>query len=101
GLDPGQALRVLAFQVTVSDTASLLANEDPEASRALVKKLQDTEVVLYPNTRVERVERSGQGIAVHFHKAAETPIIKGTHPLVARGRKPNLKSLSLDRAEIA
>ena len=42
-----------------------------------------------------------QGIAVHFHKDGETTIIKGTHLLVATGRKPNLKSLSLDRAEIA
>jgi pyruvate/2-oxoglutarate dehydrogenase complex dihydrolipoamide dehydrogenase (E3) component len=101
GLELGQAHRMLGSHVTVFDTASLLANEDPEASRVLVKKLQDTEVVLYPNTRVERVERSVQGIAVHFHKDGETTIIKGTHLLVATGRKPNLKSLSLDRAEIA
>ena len=101
GLELGQAHRMLGSHVTVFDTASLLANEDPEASRVLVKKLQDTEVVLYPNTRVERVERSVQGIAVHFHKDGETTIVKGTHLLVATGRKPNLKSLSLDRAEIA
>ena len=97
GLELGQAHRMLGSHVTVN----LLANEDPEASRVLVKKLQDTEVVLYPNTRVERVERSVQGVAVHFHKDNETTIIKGTHLLVATGRKPNLKSLSLDRAEIA
>ncbi len=101
GLELGQAHRMLGSHVTIFDTASLLANEDPEASRVLIKKLQDTEVVLHPNTRVERIERSVQGVAVHFHKDGETTIIKGTHLLVATGRKPNLKSLSLERAEIA
>ena len=42
-----------------------------------------------------------QGVAVHFHKDGESVIIKGTHLLVATGRKPNLKQLSLDRAGIA
>ena len=64
---------MLGSHVTVFDTASLLANEDPEASRVLVKKLQDTEVMLYPNTRVERVERSVQGIAVHSTRTARPP----------------------------
>jgi pyruvate/2-oxoglutarate dehydrogenase complex dihydrolipoamide dehydrogenase (E3) component len=101
GLELGQAHRMLGSHVTVFDTADILAREDPEAARVLLKRLQDTEVVLYPKTRVERVEPSVQGVAVHFHKDGESVIIKGTHLLVATGRKPNLKSLSLDRAGIA
>jgi len=100
GLELGQAHRMLGSHVTIFDTASILANEDPEAARVLMKKLEDTQVVLYPNTRVERVERSVQGVGVHFHKDGETTIIKGTHLLVATGRKPNFKSLSLDRAGV-
>src|SRR5689334_4871820 len=100
GLELGQAHRMLGSHVTIFDTASILANEDPEAARVLMKKLEDTQVVLYPNTRVERVERSVQGVGVHFHKDGETTIIKGTHLLVATGRKPNFKSLSLNRAGV-
>src|SRR5215475_6433926 len=65
GLELGQAHRMLGSHVTIFDTGNLLANEDPEASRVLVKRLQDTEVALFPNTRVERIERSVQGVAVN------------------------------------
>ncbi|MGH6866572.1 MAG: dihydrolipoyl dehydrogenase family protein [Methyloceanibacter sp.] len=101
GLELGQAHRMLGSHVTVFDTADFIANEDPEAARVLLKRLEDTEVMLYPKTRVERVERSVQGVAVHFNKDGETVLVKGTHLLVATGRKPNIKSLSLDRAGIA
>jgi pyruvate/2-oxoglutarate dehydrogenase complex dihydrolipoamide dehydrogenase (E3) component len=101
GLELGQAHRMLGSHVTIFDTADLLAREDPEAAAVLLKRLEETQVVMYPKTRIERVERSVQGVAVHFHHGGENVIIKGTHLLVATGRKPNLKSLSLDRAEVA
>ena len=101
GLELGQAHRMLGSYVTIFDTADFLVHEDPEAAKVLLKRLEDTEVVLYPNTRVERIEPSVQGIAVHFHKDGESVIIKGSHLLVATGRKPSLKQLSLDRAGIA
>jgi pyruvate/2-oxoglutarate dehydrogenase complex dihydrolipoamide dehydrogenase (E3) component len=49
---------------------------------------------------VERVERAIQGVAVHIGKQGETEVIKGSHLLVATGRKPNVKGLSLERAGI-
>ncbi|MGH6793472.1 MAG: FAD-dependent oxidoreductase, partial [Methyloceanibacter sp.] len=42
-----------------------------------------------------------QGIAVHFTENGEPTTLKGTHLLVATGRKPNVKSLSLERAGVA
>jgi pyruvate/2-oxoglutarate dehydrogenase complex dihydrolipoamide dehydrogenase (E3) component len=57
--------------------------------------------MLHPNTRVESVERSVQGIAVQFTENGEPTTLKGTHLLVATGRKPNVKSLSLERAGVA
>jgi pyruvate/2-oxoglutarate dehydrogenase complex dihydrolipoamide dehydrogenase (E3) component len=101
GLELGQAHRMLGSHVTVFETGNFLSHEDPDAVAVLVKKLQDTQVILHPNTRVERVERSVQGVAVHFNENGEPTILKGTHLLVAAGRKPNLKSLSLERAEVA
>lgn len=100
GLELGQAYRMLGAHVTIFDTGEFLTRDDPEAAKVVLKRLKDTEVVLYPNTRVERVESSVQGVAVHFHRDGESVIIKGSHLLVATGRKPNLKSLSLDRAGI-
>ena len=64
----------------------------PEAAARRDASGSPTEVVLYPNTgRVERVERSVHGVARAFAKDGETTIIKGTHLLVATGRKPNVE----------
>ncbi len=83
------------------DTASFLGHEDAEATQVLLKRLEGAQVMLRPGTRVERVERSVQGVAVHIGKQGETEIIKGTHLLVATGRRPNVKSLHLERAGVA
>lgn len=100
GLELGQAHRMLGSHVTIFDTASFLSHEDPEAASVVIKHLAETQVVLHPNTRVERVERSVQGVAVHFTEKGEPTTLKGTHLLVATGRKPNVKSLSLERAGV-
>jgi pyruvate/2-oxoglutarate dehydrogenase complex dihydrolipoamide dehydrogenase (E3) component len=57
-------------------------------------------VSLHPDTRVKRVGRAAQGIAVHLGKQGETEVVRGSHLLVAAGRRPNLKGLNLGRAGI-
>jgi pyruvate/2-oxoglutarate dehydrogenase complex dihydrolipoamide dehydrogenase (E3) component len=101
GLELAQAHRMLGSHVSVFDVDSFLAREDPEAAAILLKQLADTQVMLHPKTRIERVERAAQGIAVHFTENGEPTTLRGTHLLVATGRKPNVKSLSLERAGIA
>ena len=100
GLELAQAHRMLGSHVSVFDVGSFLPHEDPEAAAVLIKRLIYTQVMLHPNTRVENVERSVQGIAVHFTENGEPTVLKGTHLLVATGRKPNVKSLSLERAGV-
>ena len=100
GFEIAQAHRMLGAHVTIVDAATFLAHEDPEASRVVIDRMSEFGVILHPGTRVERVERAVQGIAVHIGKQGETEIIKGSHLLVATGRKPNVKGLSLDRAGV-
>ena len=101
GLELAQAHRMLGSHVTVFDTGDMLAEEDREARSVIFKRFEDTQLMLFPKTRVERVERSVQGVAAHFNKDGETVLAKATHMLVATGRKPNVKGLSLDRAGVA
>jgi pyruvate/2-oxoglutarate dehydrogenase complex dihydrolipoamide dehydrogenase (E3) component len=101
GVELAQAHKMLGSHVTMIDTASFLGHEDAEATQVLLKRLEGAQVMLRPGTRVERVERSVQGVAVHIGKQGETEIIKGTHLLVATGRRPNVKSLHLERAGVA
>ena len=100
GMEIAQAHRMLGAHVTMIDAAQFLGNEDPEASRVIIERLAQSGVLMHAGTRVERVERAVQGVAVHLGKQGETEIIKGSHLLVATGRKPNVKGLSLERAGI-
>jgi pyruvate/2-oxoglutarate dehydrogenase complex dihydrolipoamide dehydrogenase (E3) component len=100
GMEIAQAHRMLGAHVTVIDAATILGREDPEAARIVIDRFTDTGIMLRPGTRVERVEKAVQGVAVHVGKQGETEIIKGSHLLVATGRKPTVKGLSLERAGI-
>ena len=100
GMELAQAHRMLGAHVTVIDAATFLGNEDPEAAQIVIERLTEQGVILHPGTRVERVERALQGVAVHIGKGGETEIIKGSHLLVATGRKPNVKGMNLERGGI-
>jgi pyruvate/2-oxoglutarate dehydrogenase complex dihydrolipoamide dehydrogenase (E3) component len=100
GMEIAQAHRMLGAHVTIVDNATFLAHEDPEATRVVIDRLAESGVLLHQGTRVERVERAVQRVAVHIGKQGETDVIKGSHLLVATGRKPNIKGLSLERASI-
>jgi pyruvate/2-oxoglutarate dehydrogenase complex dihydrolipoamide dehydrogenase (E3) component len=100
GFELAQAHRMLGAHVTVIDAAAFLSNEDPEAARIVIDRLTEQGVILHSGTRVERVEKALQGVAVHIGRQGETEIIKGSHLLVATGRKPNVKGMNLERAGI-
>jgi len=100
GMEIAQAHRMLGAHVTVIDAATILGREDPEAARIVIDRFTDAGIMLKPGTRVERVEKAVQGVGVHVGKQGETEIIKGSHLLVATGRKPTVKGLSLERAGI-
>jgi pyruvate/2-oxoglutarate dehydrogenase complex dihydrolipoamide dehydrogenase (E3) component len=100
GMEIAQAHRMLGAHVTVIDAATILGREDPEAARIVIERFTDAGIMLKPGTRVERVEKAVQGVGVHVGKQGETEIIKGSHLLVATGRRPTVKGLSLERAGI-
>ena len=78
GMELAQAHRMLGAHVTIVDAATILGHEDPEASRIVIDRFTEQGVLLHPGTRVERVERAIQGVAVHIGKQGETEVIKGS-----------------------
>ncbi len=100
GIELAQAYRMLGSHVTVIEAAAILGREDEEAARVVIDHMTKSGVLFHPGARVERVERSVQGVAVYLGKDGETDIIKGSHLLIATGRKPNVKTLSLERAGV-
>jgi pyruvate/2-oxoglutarate dehydrogenase complex dihydrolipoamide dehydrogenase (E3) component len=101
GIELAQAYKMLGSHVTILEAATFLGSEDPEAAQVIMRELEKDQVILREGTRVECVERAAQGVAVHIAKQGDSEVIKGTHLLVATGRRPNVRLLNLERAGIA
>ena len=99
GLELGQAHRMLGCHVTVLEAVSRSPRRIPKRPRVWSRSSARRRRARSRSALVERVERRGSGIDVHISEDGEPTIVQGTHLLVATGRKPNVKSLSLDRAE--
>jgi pyruvate/2-oxoglutarate dehydrogenase complex dihydrolipoamide dehydrogenase (E3) component len=66
------------------------------------QSLQDMGVEILEDAKVNEVIQDEEStITVKVSKSSENIIIKGTHVLVATGRKPNINKLNLDKACIA
>lgn len=98
GLEMAQAFRRLGARVTVLETATCLAKDDPELAGIVVARLRSEGVTLHEKTKVARFERTAAGIAAVLEQGKR---IEGSHLLVATGRAPTVEGLDLDRAGIA
>ena len=91
-LEFGQAFRRLGAEVVVLQGGDSLAErEDPEVSDAIRDFLSKEGLDIRLGVRIERVERTGQGVRVHTDAGA----VDGTHLFVATGRRPNTDDLGL------
>src|SRR5204862_7602268 len=79
----------------------LIAREDEDVSAAVAGFLREEGINLLVDTRVSKVERQGNSIALEVTSAGTTSRVVGSHVLVAVGRRPNTDDLGLDKAGIA
>jgi pyruvate/2-oxoglutarate dehydrogenase complex dihydrolipoamide dehydrogenase (E3) component len=100
GLELAQAHRRLGSKVTVIEALSVLPKDDPEAADVVRRRLLSEGVAIHEGAKVERVEREGNAITVHFTRANGKGRVSGTHLLVAAGRRPNVFGLGLEQAGI-
>ncbi len=100
GMEMAQAFRRLGSRVTVLEAFEPMAREDPEAAAIVAKQLRAEGVVIHEQTRVERVEKEENGLTAHISAADHIKKLKGSHLLVATGRKPATKGLGLDKGGI-
>jgi pyruvate/2-oxoglutarate dehydrogenase complex dihydrolipoamide dehydrogenase (E3) component len=92
GLETGQIFRRLGSEVTILEGGPRIASrEDPEVSACIASFLAAEGVTIVAGQAVDRVERAGEGVAVH----AGGRRIEGSHLLVATGRRPNTGRLNL------
>jgi pyruvate/2-oxoglutarate dehydrogenase complex dihydrolipoamide dehydrogenase (E3) component len=99
GLELAQAFRRLGAAVTVLEAAAPLAHEDGECAAIVLDQLAREGVTLRSGVTVARVEQVQMQVqAVLGGDREET--IRGSHLLVAAGRRPHVDGLSLEAARI-
>jgi pyruvate/2-oxoglutarate dehydrogenase complex dihydrolipoamide dehydrogenase (E3) component len=100
GLELAQAFRRLGSNVTVLDTATPLAEHDPECAAIVLDALAREGVDVCPAVKVMQVRRALARVEVDIVTAAGEQTIDGTHLLVATGRRPNFDGLDLEAGRI-
>jgi len=99
GCELGQLMRRLGAAVTiVAPSERLLPREDPDVSEALAGVFRGEAITLALGTKVERVARDGEDVVLTLAGGA---ILRGSHLLVATGRRPNTDDLGCAHAGIA
>jgi pyruvate/2-oxoglutarate dehydrogenase complex dihydrolipoamide dehydrogenase (E3) component len=102
GLEFGQMYRRFGSRVTIVEAAPrLIAREDEDVSQAIAEFFKEEGVDIHVGSKVTRVARQGNEIAVTVEAAGKAVQILGTHLLLAIGRRPNTDDLGLDKAGIA
>jgi pyruvate/2-oxoglutarate dehydrogenase complex dihydrolipoamide dehydrogenase (E3) component len=100
GLEFGQMFRRFGSEVTIIQRAGqLLGREDADVADAVLKVMEEDGIKVLLNTEALRVKRNGATIELTVRSAGEQ-VLRGTHLLVAVGRKPNTEDLNLSAAGV-
>ncbi|WP_322866511.1 dihydrolipoyl dehydrogenase family protein [Aquicoccus sp. G2-2] len=97
GMEMAQAHRRLGCDVTVIEGEKALGKDDPEAAALVLDTLRSEGVAIEENALAAEVRGKTGAIEI---ETKDGRIFKGTHLLMAVGRKPNLDRLNLDAAGI-
>jgi pyruvate/2-oxoglutarate dehydrogenase complex dihydrolipoamide dehydrogenase (E3) component len=101
GLEFAQAYRRFGARVTVVEMSDrLIAREDEDVSAAVREILEAEGIDVRVNAKCIAVEKDGNGIAMRLDCGEGAPVVRGTHVLLAVGRRPNTDDLGLDAAGI-
>ena len=100
GIEMAQAHRRLGVKVSVFDMGSILPRDDQDNVKIIREVLQKEGTRLHENISIKEVKHSADGVSLIVEKDGATEEIKGSHLLVAAGRKPNTDGLDLDKANI-
>ena len=96
GLELGQVFRRFGAEVTIVEAAErILPAEEPENSAALSEMLRADGIMVRTGVGAERVEPSQRGVSITLSDGSGLDVER---LLVATGRRPDLKSIHLERA---
>jgi pyruvate/2-oxoglutarate dehydrogenase complex dihydrolipoamide dehydrogenase (E3) component len=97
GLEFGQMFRRFGSRVTVVHSAEqLLPREDADVTGELQKTLEGEGIRFLLKARTTRVERDNGQVVLRLEGGAGAESVRGSHLLVATGRRPNTDDLGLE-----
>jgi pyruvate/2-oxoglutarate dehydrogenase complex dihydrolipoamide dehydrogenase (E3) component len=97
GLEFGQMFRRFGSRVTVVDFAEqVLPHEDTDLARELQQTLEAEGIRFVLKARTTRVERDNGQVILRLEDGDGAESVRGSHLLVATGRRPNTDDLGLE-----
>ncbi len=97
GMEMAQAHVRLGSKVTVIEGMKALGNDDPELAAIVLEKLRGEGIEIAEEAMAQEIRGKAGAIEV---EAKDGRVFKGTHLLMAVGRKSNFDKLNLDAAGI-
>ncbi|NRP12969.1 Mercuric reductase [Aliiroseovarius sp. xm-m-379] len=97
GLEMAQAHRCLGCEVTVIEGAKALGKDDPELAAQVLDALRADGIAIEEEALAAEIRGEQGAIEVEVQDGR---VFKGSHLLVAVGRKPNIDRLDLDKAGV-
>ena len=101
GLEFAQMYRRFGSEVTLIETAPRLAqHEDQDVSEAIREILENEGVKVRQNATCVALSKVGEDIVAHVDCVDGDPEVRGSHLLLAVGRRPNTDDLGLANAGV-
>ncbi len=101
GIEMAQAFRHLGAAVTVLEMGEIMPKDDPELVEIVRTRLQKDGVVIHEGAQVVRAQGSKSAPEVVVKRADGGELtLRGSHVLVAAGRRVNVEGLGLERAGV-
>jgi mercuric reductase len=100
GVELGQMFARAGVRVTICCRSRLVPEAEPEVSQALTRYLHDEGVTVCQGAGYQKIENTSSGAALTCESPDGERVIEVEQVLVATGRKPNVKSLDLEKAGI-
>ena len=101
GLEFGQMFRRFGSQVTILETGPrLIPREDEDVSAAILDILHRESIQVRLGTQTENFAKQGDEIIASVDGPGGSSEIRGSHVLIATGRRPNTDDLGLDKAGV-
>jgi pyruvate/2-oxoglutarate dehydrogenase complex dihydrolipoamide dehydrogenase (E3) component len=101
GLEFGQLFQRFGSQVTVVQRASrLMPREDPDITKSLQEILEDEGLKILLSTEAVSVSTANSQITLVVDSNGKKTEVKGSHILLATGRRPNTDTLQLAKSGV-